>query len=254
MEIWIDTADINQIKEAYKWGIVSGVTTNPSLIVKAQKKYGISDFSMQKYILSIFEITKDDPVSLEVTSTDCEGMYNQAKNLHQTFSEYGKPVIKIPINPSEENKANYDGLIVTSRLAKEGILTNVTLGFTPEQALLAARAGATYFSPFLGREDDYIKNKELKHDNGITGGADLLENIMDVLNPYGFSTKVISASIRDISHVRNSAKAGAHIATIPFKILEEMAKHEKTAEGVKLFVEDSRKVPEYEALCNYSSS
>ncbi|HIE13884.1 TPA: transaldolase [Candidatus Bathyarchaeota archaeon] len=167
MKIFIDTADINEIKEACSWGIIDGATTNPSLIKKAVEKKG-GKVSMEDYIREILE-TVPGPVSLEVVATDAKGMIKQAKTLHRKFSSYGEVVIKIPVNPSLETgeALDFDGLKAIRVLSREEIPTNATLIMSPEQALLAAKAGATYASPFAGRIDDYIRSKM-----GMKAGVD----------------------------------------------------------------------------------
>jgi len=159
MKIFIDSADLDEIKEACSWGIIDGATTNPSLIKRAVDKRG-GEVTMEEYIKEIVK-TVPGPVSLEVIAIDAEGMIRQAKHLYDTFSPYGEVVIKIPVNPSvDKNGTNtFDGLKAIKELSKEGIPTNATLIMTPEQALLAAKAGATYASPFAGRIDDYIRER-----------------------------------------------------------------------------------------------
>lgn len=281
MKIFVDTAKLDEIEEAYSWGIVDGVTTNPSLINEAvnvlKKKGKIID--MEAYIKEILEAAKNGPVSFEVIALTEAQMFDQAKRLHNKFNSVAKNVvIKIPVNPASEELANYDGLKVTARLSKEGILVNSTLVMSPEQALLAAKAGARYVSPFAGRVDDYLRKEKLGwklveanpqkkeftkasyypaegvandegkivHDNGIVSGVDLVKKIMEIYTKYNFKTEVIAASIRNSRQVREMAQTGVHIATIPFFVLEGMIKHHKTAEGIRKFSADV--VPEYRNL------
>ncbi|HDN02139.1 MAG TPA: transaldolase [Candidatus Bathyarchaeota archaeon] len=159
MKIFIDTADIDEIKEACSWGVIDGATTNPSLIRRAVERRG-GKVSMEEYIRQILEVVPG-PVSLEVTATDVQGMVRQARILNEKFGRYGEVVVKIPVNPSLDfaGSNDFDGLKAIRVLENEGIATNATLIMTPEQALLAAKAGATYASPFAGRIDDYIRSR-----------------------------------------------------------------------------------------------
>lgn len=272
MKIFVDTAKLNEIETAYSWGVVDGITTNPSLIneaVKVLKEKG-ENIAIATYISKILETAKNSPVSLEVIGLTEEEMFNQAKKLYDKFNSIANNVvIKIPVNPDSNEVANFDGLKVTARLSREGIPINSTLIMTPEQALLAAKAGAVYVSPFVGRIDDYLREKklgwksfkktdyypacgmeggkeELANDNGIISGVDLIKKIMEIFAKYNFKTEVIAASIRNSRQVWEVAQAGAHIATIPFSVLEEMTKHYKTAEGIRKFSADI--VPEYKNL------
>lgn len=271
MKIFIDTARLDEIKEAFSWGIVDGVTTNPSLIKKAvdiEKKEG-KNVDMEMYIKEICKtVGKGRPVSLEVISLSSKKMIQEGELLHKKFDPVaGNVVIKIPINTY---KGNYEGLKAIKKLREKGIPTNATLIMTPEQALLAAKAGATYASPFAGRVDDYIrKNLGMKFekgdyfdfnlfkkistdekkdlsDNGIWSGVDLVKKIVKIYSQYGIETMVIAASIRNERQAREVAEVGADIATIPFHVLESMLEHYKTEEGVKRFSEDV--VPEYRNL------
>ncbi len=281
MKIFIDTAKLDEIEEAYSWGIVDGVTTNPSLInreVKAMKKKE-ENIDMETYIKRILETAGNGPVSLEVIGLMEEEMFDQARKLYDKFNPVANNVvIKIPVNPASAESANYDGLKITARLSEEHIPVNSTLIMSPEQALLAAKAGAKYASPFAGRRDDYLRGKKLgwklvkenpedkeftkidyypaqgmknckgekAEDNGIVSGVDLVKKIMEIYVEYDFETEVIAASIRNSRQVREMAQTGADIATIPFSVLEEMMKHCKTAEGITKFSADV--VPEYRNL------
>ncbi|HAO20587.1 MAG: fructose-6-phosphate aldolase [Desulfobacteraceae bacterium IS3] len=211
MKFFIDTANINEIREAHKMGMVDGVTTNPSLIAKEGRDF-------QTIIKEICEIV-DGPISAEVISLDTDGMLKEARELAKIHENI---VIKIPMT--------VDGLKATKQLSEEGIRTNVTLVFSPLQALMAAKAGATYASPFVGRLDDISQN-----------GMQLIEQIVAIYDNYGFDTEIIVASIRNPLHVLDSALMGAHIATIPFNVLSKLAAHPLTDKGIKAFMDDWNK-------------
>lgn len=264
MKIFIDTANLAEIKEACSWGIVDGVTTNPSLIKRALQNTK-AKVDMEAHITKILEVVENTrPVSLEVIGTTEKEMLEQAEKLYEKFNPLMENVvIKIPVCSLEEISGTnkYDGLKVTKKLSEKGIPVNSTLIMSPEQALLAAKAGAKYVSPFAGRIDDFLdrdntsrqKNdyyprlgKKGKHDNGIKSGVDLIYNIIEILKTHQLTSEVIAASIRNLRQVREVALAGAHIATIPFPVLNAMIIHEKTCEGIKKFKEDV--VEEYAAL------
>ncbi|MEA1900933.1 MAG: fructose-6-phosphate aldolase [Thermodesulfobacteriota bacterium] len=211
MKFFIDTANIEEIKEADSMGMADGVTTNPTLI--AREKGNFEDI--------IKEICKivDGPISAEVISLDTEGMLKEARHL---ASIHKNIVVKIPMT--------IDGIKATRQLSEEGIKTNVTLIFSPLQALMAAKAGATYVSPFIGRLDD-ISNE----------GILLVEQIVEIFNNYAFDTEVIVASVRNPLHVLDAALMGADIATIPFKVLSKFASHPLTDKGIKAFLDDWNK-------------
>lgn len=214
MKFFIDTANIAEIKEGISLGMVDGVTTNPSLVAKENRKLD----DVVKEILKIVE----GPVSLEVISLEAKGMVTEAKKL----AKLGKQVvIKIPMTT--------EGLKATKMLAEEGIPVNQTLIFSPLQALMAAKAGAAYVSPFVGRLDD------IAHD-----GMEICEQIIQIFDNYEFSTEVIVASIRHPRHVLAAAMTGADIATIPFKVITQLAQHPLTDKGISLFLEDWKKVPQ----------
>lgn len=217
MKIFIDTANVNEIREAESWGILSGVTTNPSLIAKEGRDF----VEVVKEITSIV----DGPISAEVISLDHEGMIKEARELSRIHKNI---VIKIPMT--------IEGLKAVKVLSKEGIKTNVTLIFSASQALLASKAGASYVSPFVGRLDDTGEE-----------GLNVIREIVTIFNNYGIKTEIIAASIRHPMHVINAAIAGAHIATIPFKVLEQMTKHPLTDAGIKRFLDDWKKVPKKNA-------
>ena len=212
MKFFIDTANIDEIREANSWGVIDGVTTNPSLIAKEGRDF----VEVIKEITSIV----DGPISAEVVSEDSEGMIKEARPLSKLHENI---VIKIPMT--------VEGMKAVKVLSAEGIKTNVTLVFSPVQALIAAKAGATYVSPFVGRLDD------ISH-----YGMDLVQNILEIFDNYGYSTEIIAASIRHPIHVLESALAGCHIATIPFSILKKLFNHPLTDKGIEKFLSDWEKL------------
>jgi transaldolase len=211
MKFFIDTANIEEIKEANSMGMADGVTTNPTLIAREK-----GDF--EDIIKEICKIV-DGPISAEVISLDTEGMLKEARHL---ASIHKNIVVKLPMT--------IDGIKATRQLSEEGIKINVTLIFSPLQALMAAKAGATYVSPFIGRLDD-ISNE----------GIQLVEQIVEIFNNYAFDTEVIVASVRNPLHVLDAALMGADIATIPFKVLSKFASHPLTDKGIKAFLDDWNK-------------
>ncbi|MFH1214266.1 MAG: fructose-6-phosphate aldolase [Candidatus Neomarinimicrobiota bacterium] len=212
MKLFIDTANLEEIKKAQAWGILDGVTTNPSLLAREKGNY-------KDILLKICE-TVNGPVSGEVVSLDAEGMIREAEDLAGLHKNI---VIKIPIT--------LEGLKAIKILAQKGIRTNTTLVFSPLQALLAAKAGTTYVSPFVGRLDDIH-----------AVGMDLIEQIATIFDNYGFATEIIVASIRNPLHIVDAALIGAHICTIPFSVMEKMVKHPLTDKGIAQFLEDWKKV------------
>lgn len=208
MKFFVDTANVDEIKEVASWGILDGVTTNPSLIAKEGRDF-------KEVIQEITDIV-NGPISAEVISTDAEGMLEEAKDLVKIHDNI---VIKLPMTK--------EGLKACSELTKNGVHTNVTLVFSASQALMAAKAGATYVSPFLGRVDDISSD-----------GVDLIEDIVTIFDNYGIETEIIAASVRHPLHVVNIAKAGADIATIPYKVFEQMLKHPLTDSGIERFLKD----------------
>lgn len=211
MKFFIDTANIDEIKRGVEMGMVDGVTTNPSLVAKEDKPF-------VEILKEICEIV-DGPVSAEVVSLDADGMVKEAKELAALSDNI---VIKIPMI--------VEGLKAVKRLAAEGIRTNVTLIFSATQALLAAKAGASYVSPFVGRLDDLSQQ-----------GMELVSDIMTIFQNYGYDTEVIVASVRSPLHVMDSALIGADIATIPLKVIEQLAKHPMTDIGMEQFLADWEK-------------
>lgn len=212
MKIFIDTANVEEIKDAWQLGIIDGVTTNPSLIAKENRE----PIALLKEICEIV----DGPVSAEVISLKHEEMVKEAialSEIHQNI------VVKIPMTE--------DGLRAVKSLSQRGIKTNVTLIFSPTQALLAAKAGATYVSPFVGRLDD------ISH-----FGMDLIRDIQMIFENYDFPTEVIVASIRNPLHVVEAARVGAHIATIPYSVIKQLIKHPLTDIGIERFLKDWEKL------------
>ncbi len=217
MKIFVDTADLDEIRELASWGIVDGVTTNPTLVKKSGR-------SFSEIIEEIFKIV-DGPISLEVVSEKGDEMVKEAKQLVSKVSKkYQKNVaIKIPMTP--------EGLKAVKQLSKEGIKTNVTLVFSSNQALLAAKAGASFVSPFIGRLDDIGQE-----------GMQIIEEITDIFYNYDIKTEIIVASIRHPIHVIEAARLGADIATIPPGVIRKMVKHSLTDIGIKNFLKDWDKV------------
>jgi transaldolase len=212
MKFFIDTANLNEIREANAMGILDGVTTNPSLIAKEGRPF-------KQTILEICNIV-DGPVSVEVVAVEATGMLREAEE----FATWHKNVVvKLPTTK--------EGLKACKTLTGKGIRTNLTLCFSPNQALMVAKAGATYVSPFVGRLDD------ISH-----VGMDLVRQIIQIYNNYGYKTQVLAASLRHPLHVVEAAVAGAHVATIPFKVLDQMIKHPLTDKGLDAFLKDWEKV------------
>lgn len=208
MKLFIDTANVEEIREANEMGIICGVTTNPSLIAKEGRDFN----EVIKEITSIV----DGPISGEVISLDAEGMIKEGREISKIHKNM---VVKIPMTA--------EGLKAVKVLSREGIKTNVTLIFTPSQALLAARAGATFVSPFLGRLDDIGANS-----------IELIEMIVRIFEVHDIKTEIIAASIRNPIHAQEAAAAGAHIATIPFGVIKQMLKHPLTDAGIERFMKD----------------
>ena len=272
IKIFIDSSKLGEISKAYDYGLLDGVTTNPSLIKAAveEEKVKGGNIDIEDYIKKILLLARGLPVSLEVIGTDSEQMIEEGKRLYKLFNPTsGNVYVKIPINPSIEEKSNknFDGLQAIKSLSGEGIPINCTLVFTPEQALMAAKAGASFVSPFAGRIDDLIRSEnnldfkktdyfpaygeekdgDILQDNGVISGIDLVAQIREIFDNYGISeTKVLAASIRNARQAREAALAGADIATLPMNVIEELLIHPKTIEGMKGFIKDI--VPEYRNL------
>ncbi len=213
MKLFIDTADIIEIREAVALGILDGVTTNPSLVAKTGKPF--------RQVLEEILAIVDGPVSAEVIALDFNGMMKEARELAQIHHNL---VIKVPLT--------FDGLKATKALTDEGIPVNQTLCFSPMQALLSAKAGARYISPFIGRLDD------ISHD-----GMELVRQIVQIYDNYGFDTEVLVASVRHPLHLVEAAMIGADVATVPFKVIMQLLKHPLTDRGIEAFLKDWEKVP-----------
>ncbi len=212
MKFFLDTANLDELKKGAAWGIVDGVTTNPSLIAKEGRP-------LEDQVRMICDIVDGD-ISAEVVSTEANGMISEGRNLSKIHKNI---VVKCPLTR--------DGIKATSALSKEGIRVNVTLCFSAGQALLAAKAGAYIISPFVGRLDDI----------GYTG-MDLIRSITQIYRNYGFKTQVLAASLRSPTHVIESALAGSHIGTMPFKVLDQLFNHPLTDKGLEQFLKDWGKV------------
>ena len=213
MKLFIDTANVDHIREVASWGVLSGVTTNPSLVAKEGRDF-------REVIEEICDIV-DGPISAEAVSPDAPGMFQEAKRYS---AWHPNVIIKLPMTD--------EGLKTTAMCAREGIKTNVTLIFSSTQALLAAKAGATFVSPFVGRLDD------ISH-----VGMELVATIVGMYDNYGIETEVIVASVRNPIHVVDAALAGAHISTIPYKVFKQMLRHPLTDAGIQAFLDDWAKVP-----------
>lgn len=208
MKLFIDTANVNEIREIANWGVVDGVTTNPSLIAKEKRDF--------KEVVTEITGIVDGPISAEVVSLKHDEMVEEAKELAKIHKNI---IIKVPMTE--------EGLIAVKELHAMGIKTNVTLVFTSTQALLAAKAGASYVSPFLGRLDDIS-----------TDGLNLIEEIMDIFDNYNYDTEVIAASVRHPMHVVECARLGCDIATVPYKVFKQMLHHPLTDSGIERFLKD----------------
>lgn len=214
MKIFIDSGDIGEIKEAQSMGVIDGVTTNPSLLSKAGKPTKVA-------IAEICEVV-DGPISAEVVAVDKDGILREGRELAKI---HGNVVVKVPLIE--------EGLKAVRIFKQEGIKTNVTLCFSAAQALLAAKAGASYISPFVGRIDDTAGD-----------GMDLIGQIVTIYKNYGFATEVLTASVRHPVHFVQAALIGSHVATVPLKVIKQLAKHPLTDVGLKQFLEDAKKIPQ----------
>ena len=212
MKFFIDTANVDEIVEINSWGVISGVTTNPSLIAKEGRVF-------EEVVEEITNIV-DGPISAEVTAINWEEMVEQGKELAKIHKNI---IVKIPMTE--------DGLKAVKILAAEGIKTNVTLIFSVNQALLAARAGASYVSPFIGRLDDIGQD-----------GMDLIGDLSEIFGIYGIETEIIAASVRHTAHILECAKYGADIATVPYKVFKQMVQHPLTDTGIEKFLSDFKEV------------
>jgi transaldolase len=213
LKFFIDTGDVGEVREAASMGLVDGVTTNPSLIAKSGRKY-------KDVVVEICEIV-NGPISAEVLETTYDAMMAEAHEWHKLHKNI---VVKLPLTQ--------DGLKAVRTCSQEGIRTNVTLCFSPNQALLAAKAGAGFISPFIGRLDDISET-----------GMDLIQKIVTIYENYDFPTEVLVASVRNPTHVMDAALIGAHVCTIPFSVMQQLIKHPLTDVGLKKFIEDGKKIP-----------
>jgi len=213
VQFFLDTGNVEEIRQALEWGLLDGVTTNPSLIAKTGRPF----LEVAKEILRLV----DGPVSLETVSRDAKGMVKEGKILAELGDNV---VVKIPMTP--------EGMIAVQELESEGIPVNVTLVFSPTQALIAAKAGATFVSPFVGRLDDVSKD-----------GMKLIRDIKTIFDNYEFDTQIIVASVRHPMHVLEAALIGADICTMPFDVMKKLFQHPLTEKGIELFLKDWEKVP-----------
>lgn len=213
MQIFIDSADVNEIRDCWEMGVIDGVTTNPTLAAKTGRKY-------EEILHDIVKIV-DGPISAEAVSLDFEGMMREAYHFAKIHKNI---VVKIPMTPT--------GLKAVKKCAVDGIKTNVTVTFTANQALLVAKAGATYVSPFVGRLDDISED-----------GMEVIEHIRQIYDNYGFKTKILVASVRNPIHVREAALIGADVATVPYAVIKQLASHPLTDIGIERFLKDWEKIP-----------
>ena len=267
MQLFIDSADLNEIKEIKNYGILDGVTTNPSLIKKASENNKIKN--IEEYIKQILRLCKGLRVSLEVIGTTYEDMIKEGLLLYKKFNPVAKNVyIKIPVNPCFTLVCDkeLEGIKAIQTLSKQKIPINCTLIFTPEQALLAAKAGAKIVSPFAGRIDDFLrakikmkfektdyypagglkKGRKILEDQGIRSGVDLIAKIRGIFDKQKIKAEILAASIRNTRQFREVALVGADIATLPYPVIKKLIEHQKTAEGMIKFTKDV--VPEYASL------
>jgi len=214
MKFFLDTANIEEIRSAAEYGLIDGVTTNPSLVSKEGRAF-------KDILLEIAQIV-DGPISAEVVSTDAAGMLREAYELAKLHKNI---VVKIPMIK--------EGMKAVKQLSRDGIKTNVTLIFNPNQALIAAKLGATYVSPFVGRLDDISEV-----------GMDLIADLVQIFSNYKFATQILVASCRNPLHIREAALMGAHVATMPYKVLEQLLQHPLTDIGLERFLKDWDKVPQ----------
>ncbi|PIN92781.1 transaldolase [Candidatus Pacearchaeota archaeon CG10_big_fil_rev_8_21_14_0_10_31_24] len=272
MKVFIDSAKINEIRQAKEWGMLDGVTTNPSLLKKAVDdlvKKG-KKLDIESYLKQILKAVGKKPVSLEVVGSDYDEMIKEGLKIYKIFNGVSKNVyVKIPVNPCLDGSCSKatDGIRAIKYLSDRKIPVNCTLIFTPEQALLAAKAGAKFVSPFVGREDDYIREmnriqfgkeeyypakgvkklKKIMNDNGIVSGVDLIKEIRELFDIQKVKgCEILAASIRNTRQFREVAIAGADIATLPFSVMGNLLSHPKSEEGMRKFTQDI--VPEYAKL------
>jgi transaldolase len=270
MKLFIDSAKVEEIKQVAGLGLLDGVTTNPSLVKKAFDDLIAKGrkIEIEKYIESVLKVSGQSPVSLEVVGSNYDEMVKEGRLIKNKFGKNRNVYVKIPVNPCLDEVCNNgaDGIKAIKELSNEGININCTLIFTPEQALLAAKAGAKIVSPFVGREDDYIREinrikfeKEdyfpehgaiklgkIINDEGIVSGVDLIHKCRELFDAQNTKSEILAASIRNPRQFREVALAGAHIATLPFSVIQQLLVHKKTSEGMKKFTKDI--VPEYARL------
>jgi len=213
MKFFLDTADVGEIRKAAAMGVLDGITTNPSLVAKTGRRF--------REVLEEIVTIVDGPISAEVTALEADKMIAEGKELAKIHKNI---VVKVPMTT--------EGLVATKRLSSEGIPVNMTLIFSASQGLLAAKAGATYASPFIGRIDDMSME-----------GMELIADLVQIYDNYDFDTQVLAASIRHPMHIVEAARIGAHVATMPFSVIEQLAKHPLTDIGLKKFLSDWEKVP-----------
>ncbi len=213
MKFFLDTANVDEIRQAAALGVLDGVTTNPSLVAKEKRPF-------REVVVEICNIVKGGAISAEVVATDYEGMLREAR---EVATWHPQVVVKLPTTPN--------GVRTCSVISREGIRVNMTLVFSPSQALIVAKAGAYFVSPFLGRLDDISQD-----------GLALLRDIMQIYKAYNFSTQVLAASLRHPIHVVEAAKMGAHVGTMPFKVFEQLFRHPLTDKGLEGFLKDWEKV------------
>ena len=262
MKIFIDSANLDEIREVASYGLLDGVTTNPSLIKDEVDRLKLKNkkINIENYIKDILKVSKSARVSLEVVGTDFKEMIKEGLFLYKKFRKLGNVYIKIPVDPCLENVCSNeaDGIKAIKYLSGKKIPINCTLIFTPEQAFLAAKAGAKIVSPFAGREDDYLREmrrmrfgKEdyfpaegikrfgtIFNDNGIVSGVDLIEKCRKIFDLQGIKSEILAASIRNSRQFREVALAGADIATMPFSVIKSLLRHNKTLEGMRKFTSD----------------
>lgn len=266
MKLFLDSAYLDEIEKAFEAGLLDGVTTNPSLIKQAVEELHEEegkDIDLEEYIERILEAADGKPVSLEVTGHSYEEMVKEGQKLYNRFNKINDNVfIKIPVNPSfGGEERTYEGVRAINELTNEGIPVNATLIFTPEQALMAAKAGASFVSPFAGRINDLVREKngmewekgdyfpakgieDGEDDYGIKSGIDLVRECVEIIDEHNIEgTEVLAASIRNKRMLRESALVGADIITVSPGIIEDSLEHQKTAEGMESFTEDT--VEEY---------
>ena len=262
MKLFIDTAYVEEIKTASDAGLLDGVTTNPSLMKQAVEELHEEkedNIELEDYIKRILDVADGKPVSLEVTGHKYEEMVEEGQKLYNKFNKVNNNVfIKIPVNPSfDGEERTYEGVKAINKLTDEGIPVNATLIFTPEQALMAGKAGASFVSPFAGRINDLVREKnnmewekgdyfpakgieDGEDDYGVKSGIDLVKECVEIIDKHNIEgCEVLAASIRNKRMLRESAIVGADIVTVPPSIIKQSLKHEKTVEGMKSFTEDT---------------